>query len=63
MIGYRIRYADYGYDCWGKTEFSGYVDYDGIVYLKYDTAKKVMQDAERQFPDREFSIYKIDVRE
>ena len=63
MIGYKIRYADYGYDCWGKTEFCGYVDYDNVVYLKYETAEKIKRDAKEQFPDRSFSIYEIEVKE
>ena len=62
MIGYKIRYADYGYDCWGKTEFSGYVDYDQIVYTNYDKAVKIMETAKKQFPNKPFSIYEVEIQ-
>jgi len=62
MIGYKIRYADYGYDCWGKTEFSGYVDYDQIVYTNYDKAVKIMETAKDQFSNKSFSIYEVEIQ-
>ena len=62
MKGYKIRYADYGYDCWGKTEFTGYVDYDQVVYINYNKAVKIMEDAKKQFPNKDFSIYEIEIQ-
>ena len=62
MTGYKIRYTDYGYDCWGKTEFAGYVDYDQVVYINYNKAVEIMEDAKEQFPDKNFSIYEVEIQ-
>jgi hypothetical protein len=63
MIGYKIRYGEYGHDCWGAREWFGWYDYDNVVYLKYEKAEKVMEDAKKQFPDRSFEIYETKVVE
>ena len=63
MIGYKIRYWEYGYDCWGATELCGGYDYNNITYLRYNAAEKVMEDAKKQFPDREFEIYETEIVE
>lgn len=62
MIGYKIRYADYGCDCCGKTEFAEYIDYDQVVYINYNKAVEIMKDANEQFPDKNFSIYEVKIQ-
>lgn len=61
MIGYKIHYGDYGYDCWGKSEWCGWYEYNNVVYIDKNKAIEVMEDAKEQFPDREFEIYEINV--
>ena len=57
MTGYKIRYGEYGHDCWGKPEWCGWYDYDNVVYLRYETAEKIIEDVKEQFPDRNYEIY------
>ena len=33
MKGYKIHYGEYGHDCWGKSEWCGWYEYDNKVYL------------------------------
>lgn len=61
MTGYKIRYGEYGHDCWGKPEWCGWYDYDNVVYLRYETAEKITEDAKEQFPDRNYEIYETTI--
>ena len=61
MIGYKIHYGEYGHDCWGKSEWCGWYEYDNKVYLNHDKCLEIMKDAKEQFPDRDFEIYNVDV--
>lgn len=31
MTGYKIRYGEYGYDCWGASEWFGWYEYNKII--------------------------------
>ena len=48
MNGYKIRYKDSN---------GIYVDYDQRIYITYETAEKIMEDAQEQFPNYIFEIY------
>lgn len=59
MIGYKIHYGEYGHDCWGAREWFGWTEYDNVVYKDLKKCQEVRDDAQEQFPDRDFEIYKI----
>ena len=61
MIAYKIHYGEYGHDCWGKSEWCGWYEYNNVVYIDKNKAIEVMEDAKEQFPNREFEIYEINV--
>lgn len=61
MTGYKIRYGEYGYDCWGASEWFGWYEYDNVVYTNEDKAIEVMEDIQEQFPNREFEIYEVNI--
>lgn len=63
MTGYKIRYGDYEHDCWGKSEWCGWYDYNNVVYTNYNKAENVMEDAKEQFPDRDWEIYETEIVE
>ena len=62
MIGYKIRYGEYGYDCYGGREGFGWTEYDNVVYIDFKRCKEVRDDAKEQFPNRDFEIYEIEIR-
>jgi len=62
MTGYKIHYGEYGYDCWGSSEWFGWYEYDNVVYIDKDKANHIMEDAKEQFPDREFEIYEMTIQ-
>ena len=62
MIGYKIRYGDYDHDCWGKTEFCGWYDYEDVVYTNLDECKKVKAQYESQYGNRDWDIYEIEIK-
>jgi len=62
MTGYKIHYGEYGHDCWGKSEWCGWYEYDNQVYLDKSYCEAVMEDIKEQFPDREFEIYEVEVK-
>ena len=49
MKGYKIRYQSKNNNI--------YSDYDQVIYVTYDSALKIMEDAQEQFPDYQFEIY------
>ena len=49
MKGYKIRYQSKNNNI--------YSDYDQVIYITYDSALKIMEDAQEQFPDYQFEIY------
>ena len=54
---YQIIKAEYGYDCWGKTEFSGYTNV-GNTWATFEGAKThIPNDGE------EYEIKTIEVNE
>lgn len=59
MVGYKIHYGEYGHDCWGAREWFGWTEYDNVVYKDLKKCQEVRDDAQEQFPDRDFEIYKI----
>lgn len=61
MTGYKIRYGEYGHDCWGASEWFGWYEYDNVVYTNEDKAIEVMEDIQEQFPNREFEIYEVNI--
>lgn len=63
MKGYKIHYGEIGHDCWGAREWFGWYDYDNIVYIKYKSAEKIMEDAKEQFPDKNWEIYETEIVE
>ena len=62
MIGYKIRYGEYGHDCWGKREFCGWHDYEDIVYTNLDECKKVKSQYENTYKDCDWDIYEIKIK-
>lgn len=62
MIGYKIKYGEYGYDCWGKSEWCGWYEYDNIVYTNKDSADKALLEAEQKYHDREFKLYEVELK-
>ena len=61
MTGYKIRYGEYGYDCWGASEWFGWYEYNNVVYANHNKAIQIMEDAKEQFPDKEFEIYEVNI--
>jgi len=62
MMGYKIRYGEYGHDCWGASEWFGWYDYDNVVYTNYNECEQVLKDAKEQFPYKEFEIYELNIK-
>lgn len=62
MIGYKIHYGEYDHDCWGKPEWCGWYEYDNVVYSDKKLANKMMEDAKENFPDRQFELYKVEIK-
>ena len=62
MIGYKIHYGEIGHDCWGAREWFGWTDYDRVVYTNKSKAEAIMEDAQEQFPDRDFEIYEVEIQ-
>ena len=63
MTGYKIRYGEYGHDCWGASEWFGWYEYNNVVYANHNKAIQIMEDAQEQFPDKEFEIYEVNIDE
>lgn len=61
MTGYKIRYGEYGHDCWGASEWFGWYEYNNVVYANNNKATQIMEDAQEQFPDKEFEIYEVNI--
>ena len=61
MIAYKIHYGEYGYDCYGAPEWCGWYDYDNVTYLRYEIAKRVIEDVKEQFTDRNWEIYETKI--
>ena len=61
MTGYKIRYGEYGHDCWGASEWFGWYEYNNVVYANHNKSMQIMEDAQEQFPDREFEIYEVNI--
>ena len=61
MTGYKIRYGEYGHDCWGASEWFGWYEYNNVVYANHNKAIQIMEDAQEQFPDKEFEIYEVNI--
>ena len=61
MTGYKIRYGEYGHDCWGASEWFGWYEYNNVVYANHNKAIQIMEDAQEQFPDKEFKIYEVNI--
>ena len=61
MNGYKIRYGEYGHDCWGASEWFGWYDYDDVIYTNFDEAKKNILDLMRKEPNKNFEIYKVQI--
>lgn len=62
MKGYKIHYGEFGHDCWGAREWCGWYDYDNVVYTDYNKCKEVLSNAKKQFLDREFEIYEVEIK-
>lgn len=62
MTGYKIRYGEYGHDCWGASEWFGWYEYDDIVYTDQNKAIQIINNAKEQFPDREFEIHEVTIK-
>lgn len=62
MKGYKIHYGEVGHDCYGAREWFGWYDYDNVVYTDYNKCKKVLSNAKKQFLDREFEIYEVEIK-
>ena len=63
MTGYKIRYGEYGHDCWGASEWFGWYEYNNVVYANHNKAIQIMEDSKEQFPDKEFEIYEVNIDE
>ena len=61
MTGYKIRYGEYGHDCWGASEWFGWYEQNNVVYANHNKAIQIMEDAQEQFPDKEFEIYEVNI--
>jgi hypothetical protein len=61
MIGYIIQYGTYGYDCWGKSEWCGWYRYDNKVYTDKEKLKIAIEEAEKEYKDREFDFYEVEI--
>ena len=61
MTGYKIRYGEYGHDCWGASEWFGWYEYNNVVYANHNKVIQIMEDAKEQFPDKEFEIYEVNI--
>jgi hypothetical protein len=59
MKGYKIHYGEV---CWGAREWSGWYNYDNVVYTDWSECNDVMQDVKEQFPDRDFEIYEVEIK-
>lgn len=52
MDGYKIRFQD---------SPNSYTDYDKVIYVKYEDAEKIMENAQEQFPNYKFEIYYVKI--
>ena len=62
MVGYKIHYGEYGYECYGGREWFGWTEYDNVVYIDFKKCKEVRDDTKEQFPNRDFEIYEIEIK-
>jgi len=61
MIGYKIHYGEYGYDCWGRSEWCGWYEYNNKVYTDKEKLKIAIKEAEKEYKDREFDFYEVEI--
>lgn len=62
MNGFKIHYGEYGHDCWGKPEWCGWYEYDNVIYVNEDTANKMLLEAKKKYPDRQFELYEVEIK-
>ena len=62
MKGYKIRYGEYGHDCWGASEWFGWYDYDNVIYTDLEKAKNVCLSLEDKERDKTFEIYNVEIK-
>ena len=61
MVGYKIRYGEYGHDCWGASEWFGWYDLNDTIYITHEMAKEAYFNAKQEFPNRDFEIYEVKI--
>lgn len=61
MIGYKLKYGEYGHDCWGKPEWCGWYGYDDNIYTSIDKVNEAKRIAEQKYHDREFKIFEVNI--
>ncbi len=61
MKGYKIRYGEYGHDCWGASEWFGWYEYDNKVYKSCEKCQEAINRAKVKYPDRTFEMYEIEI--
>jgi len=61
MTGYKLKYGEYGHDCWGKAEWCGWFEYDNNVYTDKNKADQAKREAEMKHRDRNFELYEVNI--
>lgn len=61
MIGYKIHYGEYGHDCWGKSEWCGWYEYDNKVYTTQDKLNEAIKKAKIDHKNWEFDFYEVEI--
>lgn len=62
MTGYKIRYGEYGHDCWGANEWFGWYDYDNIIYTTKDKLNEAIMNAKIDHKNLMFDFYEVDIK-